>query len=145
MKILVTGGAGFIGSHTVVELQNADYEVVVIDNLSNASEKALKRVEEITGKPVPFYKGDIRDREILNRIFKEHKIDVIELLLVFFGKVQGFLRILDVIICKITHKASCKRRKIFNIWTSVTRKDFSYGFLGTVGFKCIITDLHLSV
>ena len=77
MKILVTGGAGFIGSHTVVELQNADYEVVVIDNLSNASEKALKRVEEITGKAVPFYKGDIRDREVLNKIFKEHKIDAV--------------------------------------------------------------------
>ncbi len=77
MKILVTGGAGFIGSHTVVELQNAGYDVVVIDNLSNASEKSLERVEEITGKKVPFYKGDIRDREILNKIFNENKIDAV--------------------------------------------------------------------
>ncbi len=76
-KILVTGGAGFIGSHTVVELQNAGYDVVVIDNLSNASEKSLERVEEITGKKVPFYKGDIRDREILNKIFNENKIDAV--------------------------------------------------------------------
>ena len=55
MAILVTGGAGYIGSHTVVELQNAGYEVVVVDNLSNSSEKSLKRVEKITGKPVTFY------------------------------------------------------------------------------------------
>ena len=52
MKILVTGGAGFIGSHTVVELQQADYEVVVLDNLSNSSEKSMERVEAITGKKV---------------------------------------------------------------------------------------------
>ena len=58
MKILVTGGAGFIGSHTVVELQQAGYDVVVLDNLCNASEKSLQRVEAITGKKVPFYKAD---------------------------------------------------------------------------------------
>ena len=75
MAILVTGGAGFIGSHTVVELQNAGYDVVVLDNLSNASEKSLQRVEKITGKPVTFYKADILDREALNKIFKEEKID----------------------------------------------------------------------
>ena len=59
MAVLVTGGAGYIGSHTVVELQNAGYDVVVLDNLSNASEKALDRVSKITGKPVKFYKTDI--------------------------------------------------------------------------------------
>ena len=59
MAILVTGGAGYIGSHTVVELQSAGYDVVVVDNLSNSSEKSLKRVEAITGKPVTFYKADI--------------------------------------------------------------------------------------
>ena len=75
MAILVTGGAGFIGSHTVIELQNAGYDVVVLDNLSNASEKSLQRVEALTGKPVTFYKGDILDRDILNKIFAEHKID----------------------------------------------------------------------
>lgn len=75
MAILVTGGAGYIGSHTVVELQNAGYEVVVVDNLSNSSEKSLERVEKITGKPVKFYKADILDREALGKIFAQEKID----------------------------------------------------------------------
>lgn len=77
MKILVTGGAGFIGSHTVVELQNAGYDVVVLDNLINASEKSLQRVEKITGKPVTFYKADILDREAVNQIFEKEKIDAV--------------------------------------------------------------------
>ncbi len=75
MAILVTGGAGYIGSHTVVELQNAGYDVVVIDNLSNSSEKSLERVSKITGKPVTFYKADIRDREALEEIFEKEQID----------------------------------------------------------------------
>ena len=75
MAILVTGGAGYIGSHTCVELLDAGYEVVVLDNLSNASEKSLERVEALTGKKVMFYKGDILDRDILNKIFAEQKID----------------------------------------------------------------------
>ena len=75
MAILVTGGAGYIGSHTVVELQNAGYDVVVLDNLSNASEKSLERVSRITGKPVKFYKADILDRDALNEIFDKEDID----------------------------------------------------------------------
>lgn len=75
MSILVTGGAGYIGSHTVVELQNAGYEVVVVDNLSNSSRESLKRVEKITGKPVTFYEADILDREALNRIFEKESIE----------------------------------------------------------------------
>ncbi len=75
MKILVTGGAGYIGSHTVVELLNAGYEVVVIDNLSNSSEESLKRVEQITGKSVDFIQGDILDGELLDKIFTENQID----------------------------------------------------------------------
>ncbi len=75
MAVLVTGGAGFIGSHTVVELQNAGYDVVVIDNLANSSEKSLERVEAITGKKVPFYKVDILDREGLNEVFEKENID----------------------------------------------------------------------
>ncbi len=75
MAILVTGGAGYIGSHTVVELQNAGYDVVVVDNLANSSEKSLERVEKITGKPVRFYKADILDREALEEVFAKEKID----------------------------------------------------------------------
>lgn len=77
MAILVTGGAGYIGSHTVVELQNAGYDVVVVDNLSNASEESLKRVEGITGKPVSFYKADILDRAALDEIFTKEKIETV--------------------------------------------------------------------
>ena len=75
MAILVTGGAGYIGSHTVVELQNAGYDVVVVDNLSNSSEKSLQRVEKITGKPVKFYRADILDRAALEEVFGKEKID----------------------------------------------------------------------
>ena len=75
MKILVTGGAGYIGSHTVVELLNADYEVVVIDNYANSSPVCLQRVEQITGKKVVSYKGDVRDHALLKKIFTSHKID----------------------------------------------------------------------
>ena len=75
MAILVTGGAGYIGSHTCVELLQAGYDVVVLDNLSNASEKSLDRVKAITGKEVTFYKGDILDRDILNEIMDKEQID----------------------------------------------------------------------
>ena len=75
MKILVTGGAGYIGSHTCVEMLNSGYEIVVIDNLDNSSEKALKRVEKITGKIIKFYENDVRDKDALRRIFTENKID----------------------------------------------------------------------
>lgn len=75
MAILVTGGSGFIGSHTVVELLEAGREVVVIDNLSNSSPVALRRVEEITGKQVVFYQADIRDREALEEVFAKEKIE----------------------------------------------------------------------
>lgn len=77
MTILVTGGAGFIGSHTVVELQEAGYDVIVLDNLSNSSEKSLDRVEKITGRKVPFYKADILDREALEKVFSAHSIDAV--------------------------------------------------------------------
>ena len=75
MKILVTGGAGYIGSHTCVELLKKGYETVVIDNLDNSSAKSVERVEKITGKKVKLYVGDVRDGELLNRIFTENKID----------------------------------------------------------------------
>ena len=75
MAILVTGGAGYIGSHTVVELQNSGYDVVVCDNLCNSSRKSLERVEKITGKPVKFYLADILDRDAMENIFENEKID----------------------------------------------------------------------
>lgn len=76
-KIFLTGGAGYIGSHTAVELLNEGYEVVVYDNLYNSSKESIKRVEEITGKPLTFYEGDIRDREKLTEILKKEKVDAI--------------------------------------------------------------------
>lgn len=75
MSILVTGGAGYIGSHACIELLKAGYEVVVIDNLSNSKEEAVKRIQEIAGKPVKFYKADLLDREALDNIFNEQDID----------------------------------------------------------------------
>ena len=75
MKVLVTGGAGYIGSHTVVELLNAGCEVVVVDNLSNANEESLRRVKEITGKDLAFYPYDVRDRAKVTEVFSAHSFD----------------------------------------------------------------------
>ena len=77
MAVLVTGGAGYIGSHTCIEMQSAGYDVVVVDNLDNSNAEALKRVEKITGKPVKFYKEDVRDKEALRRIFSENEIEAV--------------------------------------------------------------------
>jgi UDP-glucose 4-epimerase len=77
MKILVTGGMGYIGSHTVVELQNAGHEVVVVDNLSNAVVSVQERVQRITGKTFIFEEADIRDRAALERIFGAHKVEAV--------------------------------------------------------------------
>ena len=76
-KILLTGGAGYIGSHTAVELLEAGYEVLCVDNCYNSSPDALKRVEKITGKPVKFYQNDILDADAMHRIFSENKIDAV--------------------------------------------------------------------
>ncbi|MCS6094981.1 UDP-glucose 4-epimerase GalE [Shewanella baltica] len=75
MTILVTGGAGYIGTHTVVELLNAGNDVIVLDNLSNSSIEALNRVERITGKSVIFYQGDILNKALLQKVFNDHAID----------------------------------------------------------------------
>lgn len=76
-KILITGGAGYIGSHTALELLNKGYEVVVYDNLSNSSQESLRRVEELTGKKVAFYEGDILDKEALTAMFKAENVDAV--------------------------------------------------------------------
>ncbi len=77
MKILVTGGAGYIGSHTCVELLNNDYEVVVVDNLYNSCEEALNRVEKITGKTLTFYEGDLLDRDLMEDIFDRERPEAV--------------------------------------------------------------------
>ena len=77
MSVLVTGGAGYIGSHTCVELLESGYDVVVIDNLSNSNPKSLERVEMLTGKKLAFYEGDVRDEDLLKKIFAEHTIECV--------------------------------------------------------------------
>ena len=117
MSVLVTGGAGFIGSHTCVELLESGFDVVVCDNLSNASEEALKRVEKITGKTVKFYKTDIRDREGLDTIFEKENIDSVihfaglkavgesveKPLLYYDNNIHGTL-----VLCEAMKKVGCK-------------------------------------
>ena len=77
MKVLVTGGAGYIATHTDVCLLNAGYEVVAVDNFSNSSYESVEKVERITGRKVIFYEGDVCDRHIMEKIFSEHKIDAV--------------------------------------------------------------------
>ena len=77
MSVLVTGGAGYIGSHTVVEMLNSNYDVVVIDNLDNSSKQSLERIKKITGKDVKFYENDVRDKSALKKIFSENKIEAV--------------------------------------------------------------------
>lgn len=74
MAVLVTGGAGFIGSHTCVELINAGYEVVIVDNLYNSCREAVNRIEKITGKNVKFYNVDLLDKQALENVFKSESI-----------------------------------------------------------------------
>lgn len=110
MKILVTGGAGFIGSHTCVELLDAGYEVIVVDNLCNSSQESLRRVEKITGKNVKFYEADIRDTDALNQIFDKESVEcvihfaglkavgesVVKPLEYYDNNISGTLRLCDV-------------------------------------------------
>lgn len=109
MNVLVTGGAGYIGSHTCVELISAGHSVVVIDNLSNSSEEAVRRVEKITGSSIPFYQVDIRDFDGMDKVFKQHPVDsvihfaglkavgesVAKSLLYYQNNIQGTLTLCD--------------------------------------------------
>ena len=77
MEVLVTGGAGYIGSHVCVELLNSGYEVIVVDNFANSKLESLKRVQEITGKHLKFYEADILDKLALEKIFSENNIEAV--------------------------------------------------------------------
>lgn len=77
MNILLTGGAGYIGSHTLVQLDKAGHSVVVVDNFMNSQPEAIRRVEQIIGKKVPFIEADIRDRAAMDKVFTDHKIDAV--------------------------------------------------------------------
>lgn len=77
MSILITGGAGYIGSHTIIELLQQGHDLVALDNLSNADQAVFERITTITGKTVPFYEGDIRDRALLQTIFQQHQISAV--------------------------------------------------------------------
>lgn len=118
MKILITGGAGYIGSHTLISLANAGYNFVVFDNLSNSSKKSIKRVEKIIKKPIQFEKGDIRDSKALEKVFRKYKIDsvihfaglkavgesVAQPLKYYDNNIVGTLRLLEVM-----KKHECKK------------------------------------
>src|SRR5574344_770672 len=77
MNLLVTGGTGYIGSHTCVELLEAGYGVVIVDNLSNSKKDVVQKIEKIAGKKLKFYEGDIKDKELLKKIFKENEISAV--------------------------------------------------------------------
>ncbi|MBQ9921026.1 MAG: SDR family NAD(P)-dependent oxidoreductase, partial [Clostridia bacterium] len=77
MNVLVTGGMGYIGSHTCVELIQSGHTPIIIDNLSNSKPEVLEKINEITGKNTTFYEGDVADRGLLGRIFTENKIDAV--------------------------------------------------------------------
>lgn len=118
MSILITGGCGYIGSHTCIELLESGHDIVVLDNFYNSDMEALRRVKELSGKEFPFYECDIRDAEGLRRIFRAHKIDVVihfaglkavgesveKPLEYFDNNVNGTL-----VLCSVMREFGCKR------------------------------------
>ena len=116
--VLVTGGAGFIGSHTSVELLNAGYDIIILDNFVNSKPESLKRIKELTGKDFKFYQADIHDEEAMTKVFAENKIDAV---IHFAGlksvpqSVKEPLNYYDnniagtVCLCRVMDKAGCKK------------------------------------
>ena len=116
--VLVTGGGGFIGSHTSVELLNAGYDIIILDNFVNSKPESLKRIKELTGKDFKFYQADIRDEEAMTKVFAENKIDAV---IHFAGlksvpqSVKEPLNYYDnniagtVCLCRVMDKAGCKK------------------------------------
>lgn len=116
--VLVTGGAGFIGSHTSVELLNAGYDIIILDNFVNSKPESLKRIKELTGKDFKFYQADIRDEEAMTKVFAENKIDAVihfaglksvpqsvkEPLNYYDNNIAGM-----VCLCRVMDKAGCKK------------------------------------
>ena len=118
MKILVTGGAGYIGSHTCVELLKNNYEVVVIDNLSNSKEEVIDSIKKITNKDLVFYKGDVCDKELLEKIFDENKIDAVIHFAGYKAVGESVEKPLEyyennigstINLCKVMRKFNCKK------------------------------------
>lgn len=137
MKILVTGGAGYIGSHTCVELLNNGYEVVIADNLVNSCEVAVDRVEQITGKHVAFYKIDVCDEAALDKLFAKEKIDAVIHFAGLKAVGESVYKPLEyyqnnlestLILCKVMRKYSVKNI-VFSSSATV------YGLHGVVPFK----------
>ena len=116
--VLVTGGTGFIGSHTSIELLNAGYDIIILDNFVNSKPESLKRIKELAGKDFKFYQADIRDEEALTKIFAENKIDAVihfaglksvpqsikEPLNYYDNNIAG-----TVCLCRVMDKAGCKK------------------------------------
>ena len=116
--VLVTGGAGFIGSHTSVELLNAGYDIIILDNFVNSKPESLKRIKELTGKDFKFYQADIRDEEAMTKVFAENKIDAVihfaglksvpqsikEPLNYYDNNIAG-----TVCLCRVMDKTGCKK------------------------------------
>ena len=137
MKILVTGGVGFIGSHTCVELLDAGYEVVIADNLSNAKPEAVENIQKIAGKPVAFYETDLRDKAGMRKIFAEHSIDAVIHFAGLKAVPESVHKPLEYyennlgstfVLCQVMQEAGC-RRIVFSSSATV------YGMNNPVPFK----------
>ena len=128
MNILVTGGAGYIGSHTIIELLSSNHNVVVVDNLSNSSVESLRRVEEITGQSIPFHEFDLCDHQRLSELFKSEKIDA-----VFISIILLTLQQRSIIILKIRSFLRKKRAAALSNHRSIVlpliQRNHPYGYL----------------